>query len=75
MKKTPRSMTITVINHGRYGGHCASISIQRNVPVNGEQYYDDAQTVCNGYDITTHLRMIRCLWLQAAFLARGGTLK
>lgn len=72
MKKTPRSCRITAIAHADKAIR-ATFETQRATI--GKHWGYDSDATCHDYKITSSLRMIRCLWLQSAFLARGGTLK
>lgn len=67
-EKTARSCDIQAIRYDPGNIGC-EMHISR-APV-AEQWFTEKSTV-HHYPITTRLRMLRCLSLQSAFLARDG---
>lgn len=75
MKKEIRSVDITAIDHGPRIGRHVEMGVQRAAQnADGRKFYEGVAVTANNRQITTRLRMMRCLWLQSAFLAQGGTL-
>ncbi len=73
MNKKIRSVSLLAIDHGPALGVRVDVTVQRVIPnESGSKYYAGAEVVCNSRNIKSKLRMMRCLWLQSAFLAQGG---